>query len=560
MKLSVISIRSKIWLCVLIGLVGYLVATMASFYTNIKQSQNLSHLQEEHYPLAVLGSRLINTFELQTEEYEDAFMTGEQSLAEEANAFKGEMLQVVDDILDIIKTSSNPPVSKKRIATIREEYLAFAVLAENIYANPITEELSRDDQKKIRELGLMQGALFKGIKSISDQLDISLIEQIEKDKKNSLYTLLLLGSLFVAVLLSVGMIVDRVASELLITPLSHILDNIKRFSLGQRAIQPSVTADSDEIGHLAMAFWDMTEDLKTTTVSKKYVDNIIHNMSGALVVLKPDMTIQTINQQAIELFGFGEEELIGQQPGVLFFNTADDEMSAAKIPSIITDGQVKNLDTTCRAKDGRLFPAHFSGSSMYNEANELQGIICVLNDVTELKTAEGKLKEMAHYDPLTGLANRNLFFQFINHAVNDAKRHGRLFALLYLDLDKFKPINDTWGHNAGDQVLKEVGNRLQEFVRSDDTVARMGGDEFIVLLSGLTEAEDAERVAEKILQKILEPFQVKGSTHNLGISIGISVFPEDGDSMEALIAQADAAMYQAKNAGGNCFFRSIQAG
>lgn len=553
MKFSIISIRSKIWLCVLIGLAGYLVATITSFYTNIKQYQNLSHLQEKHYPLAALGSRLINTFELQTEEYEDAFMTGEHSLALEAIEFKDEMLDVMDHIHDIVRTVSCIPVSEKSIVAIREEYLAFAALAEKIYAHPSEEQLSRDDQKKIRELGQMQGALMKGMRHIADQLDLSLTEQIEKDKKKSLYAVFLLGLFFVTVLLFVGLLVDRVSSRLLVTPLSRILDNIKRFSLGQRTIQPLVTEDSDEIGHLAMAFWEMTENLKATTVSKRYVDNIIHNMSGALVVLNPDMTIEAINQQAIILFDYGEEELLGRKVEVLFPHAGKGKIPGPDISSIISDGPVKNMDTICRARNGGVFPAHFSGSSMYNDANELQGIICVFNDVTELKNTEKKLKEMAHFDTLTGLANRNLFFQCLDHAICDARRHDRSFALLYLDLDKFKPVNDIWGHNVGDKVLQEVGKRLKECVRADDTVARMGGDEFVILLSALKEPEGAERIAEKIIKTILEPFLVKNSFHNLGVSIGISVFPDHGVSVESLIAQADKAMYRAKKEGGNCY-------
>ncbi len=252
MKFSVNSIRSKIWLCVLIALVGYLVATMASFYTNLKQYQNLSHLQEEHYPQATLGSLLINTFELQAKVYEDAFLTGEQSLVIRANGVKPKMLEVIDNILVIVRKSSSPPIKEKEMLAIKEEYLAFAALAEKVYAHTGAKDLSRDDQKKIRELGQMQGALRQGLKSIASELDRALISQIEKDKKKSLYTVLLLGSLFITVMIFVGLIVDRVATGLLVTPLSLVLENIKRFSLGQSTIRPSPTKDSDEIGHLAI--------------------------------------------------------------------------------------------------------------------------------------------------------------------------------------------------------------------------------------------------------------------------------------------------------------------
>ncbi|MCF8055511.1 MAG: diguanylate cyclase [Desulfocapsa sp.] len=556
MNFSTSSIRSKIWLCVLIALIGFLVATMSSFYANIKQYQNLSQLQKEYYPLASLGLQLMNTLELQTEGYEDAFMIGEQSLAVEANEIKGKILALIDNILNFVRNSSSCPLREKDIMAIRQEYLTFATLAEKIYSHPGIENLSRDKQKEIRELGLMQGALMQGFKSISDQLDNSLIGQIEKTKKKSLSTMVLLGSLFITAFLLVGLIVDRVASRLLVTPLSRIRDNIKRFSLGQNTIQPPAIEDSDEIGHLAMAFWEMTEDLKITTVSKRYVDNIIRNMSGALIVLKPDMTIQTVSQQTVELFSYTEEELLGLHMDVLFSHGDDDEISADKIASIVVDGAVKTLEATCRTREGHVFPAHFSGSSMYNEAGELQGIICVFNDITELKNAEKKLTEMAHYDTLTGLANRNLFFQSLDHAILDAKRHNRILALLYLDLDKFKPINDRWSHDIGDLVLQEIGKRLEELTRADDTVARMGGDEFIVLLNSLNEAGDAERIAEKIIGKIAEPIQINKYSHILGVSVGISIFPANGDSMEDLIVQADMAMYQAKKNGGSCLFNA----
>ncbi|MCB2182106.1 MAG: sensor domain-containing diguanylate cyclase [Desulfobulbaceae bacterium] len=558
MKCFLCSIRSKIWFCVTIALGGYLIATIAGFYTNIRQYENLSHLQVEHYPLASFSSQLLHTFELQTGEYEDAFLVGEQNLVVKANALKSDMLELIEKTLLIVKNSPCSPVLQKEVLTIREDYLAFSDLAEKVYSHTDIENLSREHQKKIQELGQMQGALEKDIRSMSDRFATSLTDNIEQDKKQGLYTVLFLGTLFFTVLLCVAFIVNRVSSKLLITPISKILDNIKRFSLGQSVIEPPATERSDEIGHLAVSFWNLTENLKTTTVSKKYVDNIIHNMSEALLVLKPDMAIQTINQRAIDLFGYREDELIGKQAGLLFASSADDEISASTVKQVIAGGPVQNMNTTCCSKTGRIFPAYFSGSLMSNEADELQGIICVFNDITELKNAEQKLKEMAHYDPLTGLANRNLFFQCLDRALLDAKRHNRVFALLYLDLDKFKPINDTFGHDVGDLVLKEVGGRLNAIVRADDIVARMGGDEFIFLLSGLKEPEDAERVAEKIIQKIIIPFEVDKSSHSLGVSIGISVYPDDGKSTEDLIAQADTAMYLAKEGGGNSFVRSSQ--
>jgi diguanylate cyclase (GGDEF)-like protein len=153
---------------------------------------------------------------------------------------------------------------------------------------------------------------------------------------------------------------------------------------------------------------------------------------------------------------------------------------------------------------------------------------------------------MAHYDALTGVANRNLFFERLANTIREAQRDERIFALLYLDLDNFKPINDSMGHDAGDLVLKTVASRLQEVVRTGDTVARMGGDEFTIILHALHSAADAEILARKISEIISAPFVVNGSGCTLGASIGISLFPDDGADTEILVNKADYAMYQAK--------------
>ena len=160
-------------------------------------------------------------------------------------------------------------------------------------------------------------------------------------------------------------------------------------------------------------------------------------------------------------------------------------------------------------------------------------------------------------DALTGLANRHLFFDRLELATHEAERANNKFALLFLDLDKFKPINDTLGHDIGDLVLKTVATRLQNLVRAGDTVARMGGDEFTLILNGLHSAPDAEKIAAKIIECIGAPFTFGNISCHLGASIGITLFPDHGTIAEQLINKADKAMYLAKAQGRNtyCFFQ-----
>lgn len=169
------------------------------------------------------------------------------------------------------------------------------------------------------------------------------------------------------------------------------------------------------------------------------------------------------------------------------------------------------------------------------------------------KKAKEKIIKLAYFDQLTGLVNRNLFADRVTQAMAMAKRQQNKVALLYIDLDHFKAINDNSGHEAGDAVLKEVAVRLQIQVRQSDTVARVGGDELVVILQGLKNKHDAQPLAEKIISAIQQPMTVKGVTHSVGASIGISAFPEDGKDMDTLLKKADSAMYQAKKKKGGAF-------
>ncbi|ABQ24272.1 response regulator receiver modulated diguanylate cyclase with PAS/PAC sensor [Geotalea uraniireducens Rf4] len=170
----------------------------------------------------------------------------------------------------------------------------------------------------------------------------------------------------------------------------------------------------------------------------------------------------------------------------------------------------------------------------------------IFRDITERTLAKRRLEQMAHYDTLTSLPNRALFFDRFTTMLEQAKRYGTAFALLYLDLDSFKQVNDSLGHDVGDLLLKKVTERLTGNLRKSDTVARMGGDEFTVILSRINEREDAAVVARKIIYVLSMPFDLKGNQCSIGVSIGISVFPDDGDDTETLLKNADTAMYSAK--------------
>ena len=193
------------------------------------------------------------------------------------------------------------------------------------------------------------------------------------------------------------------------------------------------------------------------------------------------------------------------------------------------------------------------------DQGKVLGCFAVTTDITEHKLTEERIQRVANHDSLTGLPNLLLFNDRLGHAISLAKRDSRRFALLYLDLDKFKPVNDTLGYAAGDELLQFVAARIRRQVRESDTVARIGGDEFAVILPDIARREEAETVARKIVAAVAAPFELGAQKRrtDIGTSIGIAVYPADGADADALVGAADAAMYSAKQAGNS--FRSCAA-
>ena len=549
------SIRTKIWLCIMVVLCGYFIATVASFYSTMSQYRRFSTLGENLFPMASLGTNMLYLFERQQVIFEDAFLTGEQELAEKGATLSSTMEENFQQMEAIIQQTDRPPIPLSFISELRQEYQAYTRVALAI-PGWVTEslELSISRQQEIRSHGQRQQYLHQQFSSLDKKFSLFFLEEIEGNKRHSLQTILVLVILFILVLLWVTLVTNKAAYRLLITPLAAIQSNVQLFAQGKEIPPPGGQNKQDEISQLALSFWQMTEDLKQTMVSKRYVDNIIHNMSGGLLVLSPTGTIQTINQQTNHLFATTDQELLGQPASKLFKSPQNTPLAALHSgESQLHHLAVKDIEVICQANDGRLFPAHFSGSTMRTDQGELEGIVCVVNDITELKDSEFKLKRLALYDNLTGLANRHLFFDHLQLAITDARRNHNKCGLLFLDLDRFKPINDQLGHDAGDQVLQEVAHRLQGLVRAGDTVARMGGDEFTMVVGELHSSEDACLIADKVVEAMNRPFELSFGSCSLGISIGIAIYPDHSQDQDELITLADQAMYQAKARGRNGF-------
>ena len=260
------------------------------------------------------------------------------------------------------------------------------------------------------------------------------------------------------------------------------------------------------------------------------------------IVFYQNGIVTDFNQAALSLLGYELAEVLGR-------NTIDfiAPESRQTVNESLRLGRKGFYEAAVLHKDGHPVPVELSGRSMARGGETIS--IAVIRDITERKQAETRIRFMAHHDALTGLANRVMLQERLEGLLALARRNQNHLAVLFLDLDHFKNVNDSLGHHAGDVLLKEVASRIQAAVRDADVVARQGGDEFIVVLAGLEEPEAAAAVAVKLLVQVAEPVTIEGHVVSVAPSIGISIFPADGGSADELIRHADSAMYLSKQSG-----------
>ena len=279
--------------------------------------------------------------------------------------------------------------------------------------------------------------------------------------------------------------------------------------------------------------------------SERHYRNLFESANDAVLIFEPETeTILEANQKALEIYGFPREELIGMS---LRSITKDVARGDERLRQLLREGSLQNWETVHRSKDGRVLDLVVSASVVDYDGRP--AVLSINRDVTENRRAEKQIEQLAYHDSLTGLANRVRFEEQLEAAVARARREGHALAILFMDLDRFKIVNDSLGHKVGDLFLQQVASRLQGVHRAGDTLARLGGDEFILLLSRIERPEDAGLVARKILDLFRRPFAVAGRELFVTMSIGIGVFPYDGEDSDSLVKSADIAMYLAKQKG-----------
>jgi len=370
----------------------------------------------------------------------------------------------------------------------------------------------------------------------------------------SIYLILLGGLLGVALIV---MIVSQLR-RLVLRPLGGdpavAIDLVHRTSMGDLKDDEQVQA---EIGTLMADILTMRHNLRVmmNTLGKNserlaLSASVFEYAHEGIFITGPDTRVIDVNPAFIQLTGYSREEALERTPEELGFCHQEPEffqrLWRIPIPSEQWRGEAWN-----RRKDGRTFFGRLDLFAVRSMSQEISHYVGICSDMTLLKEQQQHLERMAYHDPLTQLPNRTLFFDSLNQALARTRRKNELLAICYLDLDKFKPVNDSMGHKAGDQLLIQMSERIRNTLRAHDVVARLGGDEFALLLNGLESPEEARHTLERLLVVVGEPYELGGMMTHVKASIGYTLYPTDDAHLDELVQHADKAMYRSKLNGGN---------
>jgi diguanylate cyclase (GGDEF)-like protein/PAS domain S-box-containing protein len=269
-----------------------------------------------------------------------------------------------------------------------------------------------------------------------------------------------------------------------------------------------------------------------------------------ILITDEDVSIIAINRGFTDITGYREDEVLGQVPNELNPEHVGADKYREIRHALLNEGRWRG-EVTNHRKNGESFSEWITITTVRDADDSIVNYVGVFADISDTKQAQQTLHDMVNHDALTGLPNRRLLNELTDHALRRAERERASLAILFVDLDRFKVINDTLGHQVGDKLLVEVSNRLNAVMRESDTVARLGGDEFLVMMDSLRDVEDASRVAKKIVSSLQAEFVIDGKEIFIGASVGISVYPGDGRDVDSLIKAADIAMYKVKSEGKN---------
>lgn len=323
---------------------------------------------------------------------------------------------------------------------------------------------------------------------------------------------------------------------------------------GHRDVRVSCTpvvSDSEQQLGFIYVIQDITDELEVEREQRLASTVFATTTEGVLVADKHNY-IQMVNRAFSEITGYGAHEVIGKTPSILNSGRHDGAFFQQMYEDLYNQGHWEG-EIWNQRKNGEVYPSWLQVSAVFNESREIDMYVALFSDITSRKRNEQLMWQQANFDSLTGLANRHHYHVKFDLALKRAAQLEERIAVCFIDLDRFKAVNDTLGHHIGDLLLKEAASRIQDCVRSSDTVARLGGDEFALLLQDIESFSDIESVAAKVLRALANPFHLEGHEAYVSGSMGITLYPDDGKDRKVLLRNADSAMYKAKEHGRDCY-------
>ena len=303
---------------------------------------------------------------------------------------------------------------------------------------------------------------------------------------------------------------------------------------------------------LRQAITQRDQAMQHSRLNLQLAERVIDASLEGVIITNAKGHIEFVNPAFTHTTGYSAEDVLGKTPAILSSGRHDAAFYRAMWHTLQQQGYWRG-EIWNRRKSGQLYLELLTITAIRDEEDNISNFAALFTDITHIRENEDQIRKLAYYDALTQLPNRRLLEDRLEQAIRHAHRHKERLAVLFIDLDHFKQVNDSLGHAAGDELLLDVSRRMTARLREDDTLARLGGDEFIALLPDLTEPEEVIRIARRLLDAIGEPFQLKNQTFRIGCSIGISLYPDDATAPKQLLHHADAAMYRAKQEGRNSY-------
>ncbi len=388
-------------------------------------------------------------------------------------------------------------------------------------------------------------------KVLSDDLKQVSLRYI-KEKREQARSVLMLTLLITIVTLLAAFFLGVIITHRLVTGSANIINALNHVEKSGDFSGHISVDGRDEIAEIGRSFNQLIEGRQSAEQQLWLASRVFSSTIDGIMVTNMDEQIILVNPAFTTITGYSEEEIMGQTPRKLSSSRHDEAFFKLMWEEIHKKGFWQGEIWNCR-KNGEVYPQWQHISVVMDAHDRKINYIAVFSDISVIKHSQEKLEHLAHHDPLTGLPNRIMLDIHLTQGIERAKRQNKALAVLFLDLDRFKNVNDSLGHPAGDELLKQVSLRLKQLVRAEDLVARLGGDEFALVLEAPTDGRSVARIAQKCIDAFVLPFEVGGHTVYTSTSLGISIYPDDGEQAGELLKHADTAMYHAKEQGRNSY-------